>query len=160
MERILEQILGLGIFHTLAQIHDHDLVADVLDHAQIVGDKDIGQLFLILQIHQQIQDLCLNGNVQCRDRLVADDELRVHGQCAADADALAAAAVQLVAETLCITLIQTNGLHDLGDAGIVFVTVFAGFIDLQRFSDQFLHALAGIHRTDPGRSSASGHGWA
>lgn len=127
VERILEQILGLGIFHTLAQIHDHDLVADVLDHAQIVGDKDIGQLFLILQIHQQIQDLCLNGNVQCRDRLVADDELRVHGQCAANADALAAAAVQLVAETLCITLIQTNGLHDLGDAGIVFVTVFAGY---------------------------------
>ena len=54
---------------------------------------------------------------------------------------------QLVTETLCITLIQTNGLHDLGDAGIVFVTVFAGFIDLQRFSDQFLHALAGIQRT-------------
>lgn len=41
----------------------------------------------------------------------------------ADADALAAAAVQLVAETLCITLIQADGLHDLGDAGIVFVTV-------------------------------------
>ncbi len=51
---------------------------------------------LALQVHQQVEDLRLNGHVQRRDRLVADDELRIERQRAGDADALAAAAVQLV----------------------------------------------------------------
>ena len=70
VERILEQILGLGIFHTLAQIHDHDLVADVLDHAQIVCDEQIGEMKFILQIHKNVQDLSLNGHIQSRYRLI------------------------------------------------------------------------------------------
>ena len=69
---------------------------EVVDNAQIMRDEHERQLHLLLQILQKVQNLGLNGDVQCRDRLVADDELRVHGKRAGDADTLAAAAVELV----------------------------------------------------------------
>ena len=61
-----------------------------------MGDKEIGQVELRLQILQQVQDLSLDGHVQRGHRLVADDELGLQGQRPGDAHPMAAAAVQLV----------------------------------------------------------------
>jgi hypothetical protein len=49
-----------------------------------------------LQVHQQVDDLRLDGHVERADRLVADDQLRLEHQRARDADALALAAGELV----------------------------------------------------------------
>ena len=51
---------------------------------------------LLLQVAQQVDDLRLDRHVERRDRLVGDDELRVDGERARDADALALAARELV----------------------------------------------------------------
>ena len=69
---------------------------DVLDHRQVVGDEQIGQLELVLQVVQQVDDLRADGHVEGADRLVADDQARVERQRAGDADALA-----LTAENSC-----------------------------------------------------------
>ena len=45
---------------------------------------------------QQVEDLRLDGDVERGDRLVADDELRLEGERAGDADALALAAGEFV----------------------------------------------------------------
>ena len=56
---------------------------------QVMGDEHVGQAHLLLQVFHQVQDLCLDGHVQRRYRLVAHDELRVHRQGAGNADSLA-----------------------------------------------------------------------
>jgi hypothetical protein len=43
--------------------------------AQVMGDEQIGQVELLLELTEQIQDLRLNGHVKRRHRLVGDDQL-------------------------------------------------------------------------------------
>jgi hypothetical protein len=68
--------------------------ADVLDHAEVVRDEDVGQAELLAQVFQQVDDLRLDGHVECAHGLVADDQLRAHRQRPRDADALALAAAR------------------------------------------------------------------
>ena len=80
----------------LAEIHHRDAVADVLHHGEIVGDEQVGQAELALQVLQQVDDLRLDRDVERGDRLVADDQLGLDRERAGDADALALAAGELV----------------------------------------------------------------
>src|SRR6185503_11053615 len=64
------------------------------NHTKIVGNEQIGEAKFLLHIHQQIEDLSLDGNVQCRDRFVADHKLGLNNQRARDADALALATTE------------------------------------------------------------------
>jgi hypothetical protein len=64
-------------------------VADVRDDGEIVADDEQRQAELALQILRQVDDLSLDRDVERRDRLIADDELGLRSQGAADADALA-----------------------------------------------------------------------
>ena len=109
-------------------------------------DEDIRQPPLLLQPAQQVQDLRLNGHIQRRDRLVADDELRVHRQRPRDAHALAAAAVQLVRIGVHQPLVQTHGLHQLQHLGkaLIGVAVFAR--ERQRFVDGLRDGELGVER--------------
>ena len=76
----------------LAEVHHHHAVGDVADDVEVVGDEDVGEAELALQVLEQVEDLRLHRDVERRDRLVADDQLRVDGERAGDADALALAA--------------------------------------------------------------------
>ena len=68
----------------------------MLDQPQVVRDEEVRQLQPLLQIHQQVDDLRLDRDVQRRDRLVGDDERRVERQRAREADALTLSAAELV----------------------------------------------------------------
>jgi hypothetical protein len=50
-----------------------------------MSDEQVGQFQLTLQVHQQIQNLRLDGNVQRRHRLVSNHEHGVQHQCSSDA---------------------------------------------------------------------------
>ena len=63
---------------------------------EVVGDEEVGEAQLLLEVLEEVEDLGLDGDVEGRDGLVADDELRVEGEGAGDADALALAAGELV----------------------------------------------------------------
>ena len=80
----------------LAEVHDRDPVADVAHHRQVVGDEDVGEVELGLQVLQQVHHLRLDRDVQGGHRLVRDDQLGPQGQGAGDADALALPAGELV----------------------------------------------------------------
>ena len=86
------QLSGRRDFHNLAEIHHRHAIAHVLDHPQIVGDEQISETELLLQIEQHVQDLGLDRYVERRDRLVGDDEFGVHRKRASNADALALSA--------------------------------------------------------------------
>ena len=71
-------------------------MADVLDDRDVVGDEQVGEAELLLQVAQQVDDLRLHRHVERRHRLVADDQARVERQGAGDADALALPAGEFV----------------------------------------------------------------
>lgn len=80
VNRVGEQQPLRGPFHNSSQIHDTQTVADVLDHAQIVCDEQIGEMKFILQIHKNVQDLSLNGHIQSRYRLIRYDKFMIPEQ--------------------------------------------------------------------------------
>ena len=64
------------------------------DHRQVVGDEEIGEAEVALEVLQEVDDLGPDRDVQGGDRLVGDDELRLQGQRPGDADPLALAAAE------------------------------------------------------------------
>ncbi|MNP37060.1 hypothetical protein D3C76_1304840 [compost metagenome] len=61
------------------QIHNRDPVADIFDRAESVRNEQIGQIELLLQILEKVQDLSLNRYIQRRYRFIADDQLGLQG---------------------------------------------------------------------------------
>ena len=91
--------VALGDLDHFAEIHDRHSMADMFDDAQVVGDEQISQMHLLLQLLQQIDDLRLNRNIEGRHRLIADDKLGTDRQGAGDADALALAAAEFMRDS-------------------------------------------------------------
>jgi len=96
--RVCVQLQAVGQLHRAAQVHDHHAAGNILDHGKVVGDEEVGQAHLPLQVLQQIDHLRLDGHVQRRDRLVAHDESGLDHEAPGDADALALAAGELMGE--------------------------------------------------------------
>ena len=70
----------------------------------------------LLQLHEQVDDLRLDRDVERRHRLVADEQARLERQRAGDADALALAAGELVRVALGHVGQQADHGDQLGDA--------------------------------------------
>src|SRR5580704_17368585 len=82
--------------HDAARVHDRDLITNLPHDAEIVRDEDEAQPFRVPQVLQQAQDLRLDGHVERRGRLVAEQDRRVGGQRDRDHDPLPQPAGQLV----------------------------------------------------------------
>ena len=77
VERSLHQLLGRGQLDQLAGIHDGDAVTDVGHDAQVVADEEIGEAELALQVREQVEHVGLDGDIEGRHHLVADDQPRL-----------------------------------------------------------------------------------
>ena len=93
------ELLGGRELHHLAEVHDRDPVGDVAHDAEVVGDEHVAQPELVLQLVEQVDHLRLDRDVERRDRLVEQDQLRVDRERARDPDALALAAGELVRDS-------------------------------------------------------------
>ena len=129
----------------LAEVHHHHPVGDVPHDVEVVRDEDVGQPELPLQVLQQVEDLRLDRDVQRRDRLVAEDQLRVDRQRARDADPLTLAARELVREPVVVLRVQTDDLEQLLDAPLA-LRRRADAVELERLADDEADALARVER--------------
>ena len=84
-----------------------------MDDAEVVRDEHVRQLELVLQVVEQVDDLRLDRDVERRDRLVGDDQLRVQRERAGDADPLALAARELVRVAVDVVGRQADDLEQL-----------------------------------------------
>jgi hypothetical protein len=64
-------------FYDLAQVHDRHSVGNVLHYGKIVGYEQVSEVELILKILQKVYHLGLDGDIQRRNRFIADYELGV-----------------------------------------------------------------------------------
>src|SRR6202051_4127560 len=120
-----------------AEIHDGHALADMLDDRQIMGDEEISQPQLLLQVLQEIDDLGLDRYIQRRHRLVADDQFGFDRERTRDADALALTAGKLVRMAAHVIRLQPDGLEQMHDtlfelpAGLRQVADDPGFLDVR-----------------------------
>jgi hypothetical protein len=54
---------------------------DVFDYAEVVADEEVGKLQVLLEVHHQVQDLGLHGDVEGGHRLVGDDQRGIERKC-------------------------------------------------------------------------------
>ena len=74
--RLAEELLGGGDLDHAPEIHDHHPIREMLDHAEVVADEQVGQPQLVAQRNEQVEHLRLDRDVERRDRLVADEDIR------------------------------------------------------------------------------------
>ena len=115
VERIAENLLFLSVLHQIAKIHNADGVRDMLDNREIVRNKQICQSEIPLQIHQEIDDLGLYRNIQCRHRFIADDKIRLQSYGTCNADALPLSAGKLMGISVFMLWLEAAGVHDFVD---------------------------------------------
>ena len=80
MQRIVKQLLGPGLFDNFAEIHHRHFVRHVARRRQVVGNDQIADVVLLLQIHQEVHDLRPDGHIQGRHRLIQNDQLGIGDQ--------------------------------------------------------------------------------
>src|SRR5262245_7994719 len=144
MRRRQHRVAGAG-FDNAAAIDDGDAIGEVGDHRDVVRDQEIGDIEAIAQVGQQIDDGGLYGNIERRDRFVADNELGLGSNGAGDTDALLFAAAHLVRIAIDIVRRQPHAIEQSIDA----TGDLAGRHDgeaLQRTSDDLTDRLAWIER--------------
>ena len=65
------------MLYNLSAIHDGNIVCHLIDNTEIVSDEDDRCIRTLFKIVHQLQDLCLDRNVESRGRLICDQDLRL-----------------------------------------------------------------------------------
>ena len=115
MARIVEQLFYVCKLDDLSCVQNGNTVCDIRYDTKVVGNKHDGVVVLFLKILDQLQDLCLNRNVQRSCRLIADQNLRTAGKCNRNNDTLSHTAgilERIIIETL-LCVRNTNLFHQL-----------------------------------------------
>ena len=118
----------------------------MLDDRQVVGDEDVGQVELRLEVLEQVQDLRLDRDIERRHRLVADDELGIERDGSCDADALALAAAELVRVTAVGIGWQPHGFEQLAHTICPLRPAHLRLEDRYAFADDPAHGEARVQR--------------
>jgi hypothetical protein len=129
--------------HDSAQVHDRYAVGDVLDHGEIVGDEEIGQVELALQINQQIENLALDGNVERRDGLVTNDQFRVQRDRPRDTNSLSLPAGKFEREATDRSLGQPDNIQEFTNAFLAGDRV-AETVNYERFFKNVTDRVAAV----------------
>ena len=88
MTGMIEHLLGRATLDNTPEIHHGDLIRQVLDNPQIVGDEQIRQPQVGLELGQEVEDLRLYRDVKRTGGLVADEEVGLDGEASCNTDTL------------------------------------------------------------------------
>jgi hypothetical protein len=77
-------------------MQDKDSMANIFNDVQIMADEEHAHFQAALQVQQEIQDLCLQGDIQRGGRFIADEEFRIRADRPRDSQPLSLSAAELV----------------------------------------------------------------
>ena len=109
VQRTREQLPRRCLLHDLSGVHDDHAVGAAGHDPEVVSDQHDRHAELALQSVEQLQDLCLDRDVERGRRLVGDQELGTANECHGDHHPLAHATAHLVG-------IVIDALLRVGDA--------------------------------------------
>ena len=96
LSRVGENVEHLAGLDHLAVLHNGYAVADLLDDRHFVGDDNDRDAEGFVQVLEQLQNRLGGLRIECRGSLVAEQHIRVVGQCASDCYTLFLTAGQLL----------------------------------------------------------------
>ena len=96
LPRRIEDLADGAELDDLSLLHDHDVIGEIANDRQVMGDEDEGDPHLAAQPVEKLDHLRLDGDVERGNGLVADDQLRLERKRPGNGDALALAAGELV----------------------------------------------------------------
>ena len=140
---VVVDVVAGSLFGDAAEVHDGDGVADVPDDFEVVGDEQVGQAEVGLEVGEEVEDLGLDGDVEGGDGFVADDELGAQGQGAGDADALALAAGEFGGEPVVVLGVEADAGHQVLD-GFLALVAGGGLVDGEGVADDRADPAAGV----------------
>src|SRR5215510_2794337 len=146
MQRIAVQLITVGDLDHPSKIHDRDTMAQVPDHAEIMGNEQVGELELLAEFFEEIDDLRLDRHVERRDRLVANNEFGPQRERARNADALALPAAHFVGVAIGKLFRQAAHVQQLMDAPFLRPPVRLDVMDADWLADDLANLHARIER--------------
>jgi hypothetical protein len=102
-----ERRLGSG-FNDLSEIHDRNAMTHMLDDAEVMGDEEIRVTVASLKFLDEVEDLCLDRDIESRRRLIKDNELRARDQCPRNSNALPLATTEFMRVTIHMVFIESH----------------------------------------------------
>ena len=117
MRRIGEQRRGGSLLDDDSAPHDRNAIADLRRDSEIVSDEEHGKPKPFAQIHQQAENLRLDGDVERADRLVGDQQFGLHRKCPRNADPLSLAAAKLMGKAIRGAGIELDEFEQFDRAG-------------------------------------------
>ncbi len=121
-------------FHHLAGVHDADVIGDLGDHGDVVGDVDDRHPQLGLDLLELLEDLVLDDHVEGGGRFVGDDQLGVARQRHGDGGPLSHSAGELVRVPVHHAGGQTDQFEQLSDPFPPFRFGHLGEVVVQRLT--------------------------
>jgi hypothetical protein len=109
VRRRLVEAVAVGELGDVAEVHHRDPVGDVPDDREVVRDEQVGEVEVLLEVLEEVDDLGLDGHVERRDRLVEHDQVRLEREGPGDPDALPLAAGELVRVAVAVLGLQPDG---------------------------------------------------
>jgi hypothetical protein len=92
----------------------------MLDHAEVVGDEERSDPEVLLQVHEQIEDLRLNAHIERAHRLVGNDEFRLACKRRGDTDALALPARKMRGQAVDQRRVEPHASEEIEHAPVAF----------------------------------------
>ena len=138
MARFFEQLAFVSNLNDAAEIHHGDAMAEMRDDREIMREQEMRDVLPALQVDQQIDDLGLDRDVECADRLVADDQAGPERKRPCNADPLALAAGKLMRTVPHVFGPQPHLLEQFCDP-LPLVAACGEAEDAERFADDIAH---------------------
>ena len=111
-----------------------------------MGNEKVGHAQTLLQVLKQIDDLGLDGHIQRRHRLVADDERWLDGERARRGYSLALPARKLVRIPRSLRTAKSDELQDFLNAIAPVLTALVELVDHHRLFDDLAYRHPRIQR--------------
>lgn len=118
-----ENGISCAVFYDFSALHDGDVVRDVVDHREVMGDEEHADAHIMRELGEEVEDLALDGDIERGDRLIRQEKCGAWSNGACNGDALALAAGELVRVFEHVLRAEANALHKLGNGVFLF---FAG----------------------------------
>ena len=114
-------------------------------HGQVMRDEDVGERQALAQLRKQVDDLCLDRDIEGGDRLVRNDEAGLHRERTGNADALTLAARKFMRIALQIGRWQADKVHQLPEPR-GNIRTRADRVDVQRLGNEVTDPATRVQR--------------
>jgi hypothetical protein len=109
MLRIAKELAGRALLDDQPAMQHANVVAQVVDHRQVVADEQVADAELLLQVLHEVEHLGLHRDVERAHRLVGHDELGPRDECTRNGNALPLAAGKLMRILLKVGAAKAHG---------------------------------------------------